>query len=235
MNTLYTDTVPGGWNWSHILKKGTALKLTDVEGGACVSLLAYNPLETTERYNQPDTLKAQYTARLTIGHCLFSDMGRVLLSVLEDSFGGHDVFGAPLSQKDLESRFGVKTYQEHRNAYYRSGRLALLTELAKYNLDDRDLVPPVNFFTRTKVDKQGALTFDTQAAKKGAYVVLQAEMDTLVVLATTQHPLDPRPEWSPRPIKLELLDSGIPPELNPAHAHSDQTRRAFINTAFYTL
>ena len=63
MPVLYTDTIPGGWNWSHIIKKGTALRLTDLEGGACVSLLAYNPLETSERYNQPDTLKAQ-TLRL---------------------------------------------------------------------------------------------------------------------------------------------------------------------------
>ena len=37
-----------------------------------------NPLE---RYNAPDTLKCQQTFRLTAGHCLYSDMGRIFCSV----------------------------------------------------------------------------------------------------------------------------------------------------------
>lgn len=232
---LFRERIPGGWNWSHRLKKGTSLKITDPEGGACCALLAYNPIELSERYNLPDTVKIQFTARLTKGHALYSDMGRILLSILEDSFGGHDPFAGVLSQKALEDRFGTKGYQEHRNAYYRSGKLALLTELAKYQMDDRDLVPNVNFFSRTVADRSGRLSLDTGAARAGASVVLQAEMDTLVVLAATQHPFDTRPDWAPRPLDVEIVATGVAPEANPVHSHSDQNRRGLANTVLYSL
>jgi hypothetical protein len=162
-------------------------------------------------------------------------MGRILLSILSDSFGGQDPFGGTLAQSELEHRFGIQDYQEHRNAYHRSGRLALLTELAKYRMDDRDLVPNVNFFSRLVADGEGKLSFDTQAARPGARVVLQAEMDTLVVLAATQHPLDPRAEWAPRPLELEIIATNVAPADNPAFAHSDQNRRGFANNALFHL
>ena len=41
------------------------LTLTDVEGGANVGMLFYNPENLLERYNAPDTLKCQHTFKLT--------------------------------------------------------------------------------------------------------------------------------------------------------------------------
>jgi urea carboxylase-associated protein 2 len=232
---LHQERLPGGWNWSQVLNPGTALRLTDPEGGASVALLAYSPAETSERYSFPDTLKAQFTARLTKGHALYSDMGRILLSILEDSFGGHDPFGGLARETDVAARFGTKTYQERRNGYTRSGELALLTELAKYRLDGRDLVPPLNFFSKTSVTSLGELVFHPEAARPGATVVLQAEMPVLVVLAATQHPLDPRSDWAPRPVDLQVVATRVAPADNPAYAHSDQNRRGFENTARLTL
>ena len=50
----------------------------------------YNMLDTSERYNMPDTLKAQFISSLTKGNVLMSDNGRVLASIVEDSLGWHD-------------------------------------------------------------------------------------------------------------------------------------------------
>src|SRR5258707_14820407 len=47
----------------------------------------YNFKCSVERYNLPDTLKAQHIARLTAGFVLYSDMGRVLCSVTGDTVG----------------------------------------------------------------------------------------------------------------------------------------------------
>ena len=52
------------------MRRGVTLRLTDLEGGANFSALFYNFEEKTERYNMPDTLKAQHTAFLTRGHCV---------------------------------------------------------------------------------------------------------------------------------------------------------------------
>ena len=70
--TLYEETVPGGGHNSFILKRGQLLRITDIEGGANVSLLLFNAAEKSERLNLPDTLKCQHTAKLTAGHCLYS-------------------------------------------------------------------------------------------------------------------------------------------------------------------
>ena len=78
---LFEEDLPGGGFWSWVLRRHTTLRITDLEGGANVGLMAYNADAPLERLNLPDTLKAQYTARLTRGHVLMSDMGRALLSI----------------------------------------------------------------------------------------------------------------------------------------------------------
>ncbi|MGS0758744.1 DUF1989 domain-containing protein, partial [Roseateles sp. GG27B] len=79
--------MPGGSAWSGVLRRGTTLRFTDVTGNANVAALMFNQEQHTERYNMPDTLKAQHTARLTRGHVCFSDMGRVLCAITDDSNG----------------------------------------------------------------------------------------------------------------------------------------------------
>ena len=76
---LWEETIQPGATWSHVLKRGTALRITDLEGGANVGAIFYNFECPVERYNMPDTLKAQHIARLTKGFVLYSDMGRILL------------------------------------------------------------------------------------------------------------------------------------------------------------
>ena len=86
----------GGNHWSGRLRRGTALHLTDLQGGANVSALFYNAEQPLERYNMPDTLKAQHTAHYGRGHVLMSDMGRAMASVTQDTLGWHDPLGALL-------------------------------------------------------------------------------------------------------------------------------------------
>jgi uncharacterized protein len=230
---LHEELIPGGWHWSHVVKKGTALRLTDPEGGACAALVFFNPRDTSERYNLPDTLKAQFTAKLTKGHALYSDMGRVFLSILEDEVGWHDPLGGVIDDARLESHYGTKNYQQFRNAFTRSGQRALVTEMARHELGVRDLTTPINFFSKVVID-DGRLRWSGQETK-GRTVVLQAELDVLVVLAATQHRLDPRTDWDPRPVKAELIRSAVPAEANPAWAQSDQNKRGFHNAALYAL
>ena len=70
--------VQAGASFSLILRRGRELRIEDSEGGANVAALFYNYECPVERYNMPDTLKAQHTAHLTRGFVLYSDMGRIL-------------------------------------------------------------------------------------------------------------------------------------------------------------
>jgi uncharacterized protein YcgI (DUF1989 family) len=103
---LWEETVPGGATWSHVLKRGTALRLTDLEGGANAGAIFYNFECPVERYNLPDTLKAQHIARLTSGCVLYSDMGRVLCSITADSVGWQDPIAGCSNAALVEARYG---------------------------------------------------------------------------------------------------------------------------------
>src|SRR3954454_3031933 len=105
MNLLLEETVPGGGHASLIVKRGQSLRITDLRGGANVSLMLTNADEKSERLNLPDTLKCQHTAKLTAGHCLYSDMGRVLVSITEDTCGWHDPLAGWSTAKIIEQKY----------------------------------------------------------------------------------------------------------------------------------
>jgi hypothetical protein len=200
--TLYEETVPGGGHTSFILKRGQALRITDLEGGANVALTLLNAHEKSERLNLPDTLKGQHTAKLTAGHCLYSDMGRVLAAITADSCGWHDSFGGLLNAAETLEKYGQGRYQELRNGFFRNGVDNLMVELGKWDLGLSDLTMVLNLFSKVTVNADGAFRFQPGHSKAGDHVELYAPMDTLVVLTALQHPMDPNPGYAPKPVRL---------------------------------
>ena len=91
-DVVWDETLAAGGYAARILKRGTRLRLTDLHGDATVAMLVFNAERTVERLNVADTVKVQWNAYLGAGRLLLSDMGRVMLSVIEDDTGGHDAF-----------------------------------------------------------------------------------------------------------------------------------------------
>ena len=210
MSTNLHETLRGGQAWSRRMSRHQRLRLQDVEGRACVSALFYNARDPIERYNMPDTLKAQFTAFLTTGRVLYSDMGRVLCSIVADDCGWHDTISGVGDAAAARARFGEGSYQALRNDFHRNGRDNLLVELGKHGLGKRDVVSNVNFFVRVGVGETGALAWSPGNSRPGAGVELRFEMETLVVLSNTPHPMDPSPRYEPPTVELSIKD-GPPP------------------------
>ena len=200
--TLYEELVPGGGHTSFVLKRGQLLRITDLEGGANASLLLLNAAEKSERLNLPDSLKCQHTAKLTAGHCLYSDMGRVLAAITADTCGWHDSFGGVLNAEEVQEKYGSGNYQQLRNGFFRNGVDNLLVEMGKWNLNLQDLLMCLNLFSKVTVDSDGCFHFQPGNSKAGDYIELYAPMDTLVVLTALQHPMDPNPVYAPKPLQL---------------------------------
>lgn len=200
--TLYEELVPGGGHTSFVLKRGQLLRITDLEGGANASLLLLNAAEKSERLNLPDSLKCQHTAKLTAGHCLYSDMGRVLAAITADTCGWHDSFGGVLNATEVQEKYGNGNYQQLRNGFFRNGVDNLLVEMGKWNLNLQDLLMCLNLFSKVMVDSDGCFHFQPGNSKAGDYIELYAPMDTLVVLTALQHPMDPSPDYAPKPLQL---------------------------------
>ncbi|MFT9294782.1 MAG: urea amidolyase associated protein UAAP1 [Acetobacter orientalis] len=232
---LYEEHVPGGGHTSLILKRGRVLRIKDIEGGTNISATFLNADQKSERFNLPDTLKGQHTAKLTAGHCLYSDMGRVLLAITEDSCGWHDSFGGVLNAQEVEEKYGKGPYQELRNKFYRNGHDNLLVEMGKWNLNLQDLLMVVNFFSKVTVDEEGRFSFVSGHSSAGDFIDLYAPMDVLIILTALQHPMDPDPHYNPKPISFsvhEVVEDGIS---FGCHTSRPENGRAFFNTALYCV
>lgn len=231
----FEERVPPGANWSHVLKRGTTLRMTEVEGGANIPVLLYNFELLSERLNLPDTLKCQHTAKLTRGHCLYSDMGRILVSITADTCGWHDPLAGWSTAKIVEQKYGAKNYQQARNEWHRNARDNFLTELGKYGMDERDLAMCVNFFSKVTVDDAGRMAFAAGNSRVGAFVDLRAEMNTLVILNTCVHPLDPSPSYAPKPVNLTIFTSPPPADDDFCRNSRPENQRGFRLTERYFL
>jgi urea carboxylase-associated protein 2 len=235
IGSSYETIIAGGKHWSLPVRAGTLLRLTDTAGGANVGMLFYNPQNPLERYNAPDTLKCQHTFKLTKGHCLYSDMGRIFCSVVEDTNGWHDTVCGNSTQRLVAMRWGEKSYQAHRNEWTQNGHDAFLVEAGKYGLGRRDLAANVNWFSKAGVAEDGRLQFDPSNGKAGAVVELRFEMDTLVLMHTCPHPLNSASEYPRKPVRVRL--SQAPPVLSDDLCKNSRPEnvRGFANTDLYRL
>ena len=232
---LWEEVLEGFTAWTHVLKRGTALRLTALDAGANVAAIFLNADLPTERLNLPDTLKAQHIARLSQGHVLFSDMGRVLLSITEDTAGWHDPLGGCDDAVAVAAKYGALDYQTARNAWHQDALAAFTNELAKVGLGTRDLMMNVNFFSKVQVSDDGGMHFIPGSAPAGSSVVLRAEMNTLCILVNCQHPMDPHPLYGQVPVKLEVLSTAPAAADDPCRLSSPEATRSFTLTERYFL
>lgn len=232
---LWEELIPGGAHWSGVLRRGNTLRIVDLHGGANVAMLLFNQEEKTERYNMPDSLKSQHTAYLTQGHVCYSDMGRVLCSIPEDTCGWHDTVSGVLDARGLEAKYGQARFQEHRNAMYRNGMDGLLVELGKWGLGKRDVVANLNLFSKVVADGEGRLAFEVTHRQPGQYIDLRFEMNVLVAFSTAPHPLDPKPAYDPKAVKLMAWRSGTAGADDVCRRSCPENGRGLINTERYFL
>lgn len=231
---LLHEQLRGGQMWSRVIRRGQLLRLVDVEGGATPAALFYNAAQPLERYNAPDTLKAQHTARLTRGHVLYSDMGRVLMSLVTDTCGWHDTLTGHMGPKESAAKFGSGSYQALRNDFYRDTRSNFLIELGKHGLGKRDFSQNVSFFVRVSADEAGRLRWQSNA-RAGQLVELRAEMDVLVILSNTPHALDPTPHYAPKPLQLSVHKAEPVKSDDLCRTSCEQNGRGFALTESYYL
>ena len=202
-DVLVSHEIPAGAAWSVLVRAGRELRLTALGPGANCSTLLFTAQHPVDRLNVPDTLKAQMSATIRPPMVLMSDRGLALCSVVGSSLSWHDALCGHSTDAHV-ARFGPSTYQQDGNAWRRSARTGLLSELRKHGRGTADLHGCVNFFAKvaTADDLAGTLTFQPDHATTNDWVALRAEIDVLAVLSTAPHPLDPR--WVPQPVRVEI-------------------------------
>src|SRR5207245_7004856 len=167
--------IPAGEPWARVLTRGQTLRIIDLEGRQAVDFLCYNAANPEERYNAADTMKYAKTIFLTRGHGIYSDLGRRLLTIVEDTCGRHDTIGGCCSAESNELRYGVKDTP--------SCRANFLRALAPFGLGRKDVVTNLNFFMNVPVQPDGTVGLVGGLSQPGDHVALRAEADGLAAMA----------------------------------------------------
>lgn len=230
---LWQELLPGGCHWSGRIRRGTVLQFTALQTNANVSMLFFNAEEKLERYNMPDSLKAQHTAFLTAGHVCYSDLGRILCSVVRDDTGWIDTICGVSDAANITKKYGSNTFGNSRNGMYRNGRDGLLIELEKWGLAARDLVANVNLFSKVTVDDAGSLHYQADHTKAEDVIELRFEMDTLLVLSAAPHPLSTAETYSPSPVRMTAYKALPVAADDLCRTSCEQNTRGFLNNARY--
>jgi hypothetical protein len=223
---LWEETLAAGGYAGKRLNRGARLRLTDVEGDACVSMLLFNAERPVERLNVADTVKVQWNAYLGQGRLLLSDMGKVLASVLDDGAeGAHDAFCGASNEASNARKYGDGfNYGLHPNA---RDRFSL--GVAKFGLGRRDIHPCINWFKGVRIDPDGVTVPQIGPFPAGRSLTLRAEMDLIVVLANCPHVLDPRPGYAVTPARVTAWRGPPTPIDDPIRNATPEGLRAFLN------
>ena len=225
------DTVPPGAYWSGVIPRWVTVRVTDIEGRGAAALLAYNARQPSERYNAPDTTKVQNMIFLTTGLVLLSDLGRVLFSITADTCGNHETLSGGTRPETVVNRHGPDgTYLRLHNERYTNDHDNFVAAVGRHGLDECDLVPNVNLFSRVEVADDGALHWVPGVSAPGTWVDLRAEQDVLAVLSATPHVLDPNPAWQPGPLRVTVWRSPAPAADDLCRTRTPEAVRAFDNT-----
>jgi hypothetical protein len=176
------EDVPAGWYATMRLRRGEVLRIIDKTGRSSVSMVGWRQEETSERINCADTVKVQWSAALSKGRVILSDMGRVFMSLVEDTSGAHDVLVGGSTPASVLAHYGAAARNTHDN---------FLAAAAKLGLGLRDIPPCVTFFAPVSLDPEGRFRWDASRKRSGDFVDLRAEMNVVVVLSNCAHPLDP--------------------------------------------
>lgn len=226
---VWEETIAPGGYASRRIARGTRLRLVDLHGDACASLLVFNAENPLERLNVADTLKVQWNGYLGAGKLLLSDMGRVLASIIADSAGTHDAFCGASNEAGNARKYGDGTnYGAHPNA-----RDRFMLGVAKHGLSRKDVHPCVNLFKGVRIAADGETLPEIGPFAPGRAVTLRAEMELIVVLANCPHVLDPRPEWSVTALRATAWKGAVTPADDPVRNASPEALRAFLNTEDY--
>jgi urea carboxylase-associated protein 2 len=220
---IHAETIPGGWYWSTALKRGESIRIDQGGAFSTVALVAWNAADTSERLNLVDTVKVQWTTALGKGRVIFSDMGRVMFSIVEDSSGAHDcLMGGSTPASNAAKYPNVKT---------RNTRDNLVLVAGKLGLDRRDIPAVLNLFAPVRIDDAGEFRWRGKLSNSGDYAELRAEMDMMVGFSNCPHPLDPDPVYAPRAVTVTRFQSASPTADDLSRTASVEAVRGFENNA----
>jgi uncharacterized protein len=193
-DVISREIVQAGGRWSRRLEPGEQLRLVDLEGQQAVDFLCYSAELPLDRINIPNTIKLNRSLYITKGCKIYSDLAKVMFTIVEDTCGYHDTLAGCCSNEIDLLRYNVKKTKSCRSNF--------IAELAKWAMGPSEIVSNINFFMRVPFRADGQVEISDGISKPGDYVELLAAMPVLAVLSNCPQEHNPAAGMRPTPIEV---------------------------------
>jgi urea carboxylase-associated protein 1 len=191
---IISDEIVEPGPFTRKIPAGHHFRIIDLEGQQAVDFLCYDQANEENRYNAANTIKVARTVYVGKGCKLYSDLGDVLMTVVEDTVGFHDTIGGCCSTEFNYRRYGIKDTPSCRRNF--------IAALAEHGMRPRDIPANINFFMNVPVRPDGSTEIVEGRSEPGDYIDLRAEKDVLVVISNCPQQFNPCSGWNPTPVRL---------------------------------
>jgi len=164
-----------------IVRAGGTVRIVDLQGKQPGDLVAFKADDLAVKLSQTRTRVENHRVAVTQGHALWTNMfpPEVMLTIIRDTYGTHDLLYPPCCRYALEKRFGVS----------RDGCLEHLAKALKpWDVRPHEIPDPLNLFFHVSVDRAGDMEVSEPTSRPGASIELKAEMDCIVAISTCSVP-----------------------------------------------
>jgi len=182
---MTTITVAAKDGMSFDVARGQQIRITTPKGHQAADFFAYNTHSVVEWLSPPHTWIANCSLTPRSGDVLLSRFRNPMLEMVEDGGEGiHDMLLPACDQFRYEF-FGHE-------GPHPSCSDNLMTAMRRRGHEVSVIPQPINFFTHTTVDAAGVLNAPSNIVKPGAFVVLEALIDTICIVSSCPFDISPQ-------------------------------------------
>ena len=181
------------------VKRGQTVRVEDVEGEQAADLICYSLENLAEKFWAAHTAKLNGTIYITVGHVLYSDMARPMMTVVEDTVGVNDIICGSCSHALDVVRYGKEKASP-------KGCMDLFEEgIRPWGLERKDIPMCFNIFLDYPVEEAGRVTITkAPVSKPGDHIDLRAEMDLLVAVTACPQENNPCCGYNPTSLRVAV-------------------------------
>jgi uncharacterized protein YcgI (DUF1989 family) len=203
---LADELIPARHGGAWVVKAGQHIRVIDVEGAAICDFVAFNADNLRERFSQARTKADQGRFTVTLGHHLYSRDNNIMLTIVADTYGTHDLQWGMCSAWVYDNL--KRKYRGMNDEYRVGGPLGtpsfgcyevLQKAVQPWGIRPEDIPDPFNIFQTMALDPETkALAIVDGRSKPGDHVEMVAAMNTLCAVSACP--------FAGRPLRVQVFE-----------------------------
>ncbi len=186
--------------WSHLLKAGQYLRVTDPLGKQAADFWAFNAGDLDEHLSAMHTRVWVNKLCPQPGESFHTNYRRPILQLITDTCGVHDLLTAACDEHRYRL-YGVQG--DHPSC------VGNLRKVMRAHVPGRIHVPqPVNLFMNVTVFPDGRVETGINPSKPGDFVVFKAWIDCIVAISACPQEFNPVAGWYPSDLHVAIYEGG---------------------------